>query len=80
MNVAIDHIEGNLCDSINFDEIAKIVGQSSVNFQRTFSIVTDISVFEYVRRRRLTFATFDMQNTAINFKIAEVCAVIFTSI
>ena len=63
MNVAIDHIEGNLCDSINFDEIAKIVGQSSVNFQRTFSIVTDISVFEYVRRRRLTFAAFDMQNT-----------------
>jgi len=63
MNTAIDYIEANICSGIDFDEVAKIIGQSSVNFQRAFSIVTDISVFEYIRRRRMTLAAFDMQNT-----------------
>ena len=62
MNSAIEYIEENLCAEINFDIIAKIVCQSPVNFQRTFSIVTDISVFEYIRRRKMTLAAFDLQN------------------
>ena len=70
MNAAIEYIESNIYNSINFDEIAKIVGQSAINFQRTFSIVTDISVFEYIRRRRLTLAAFDIQNT--NDKVIDV--------
>ena len=63
MNKAIDYIEENLCSDIDFNEISKVMCQSSVNFQRTFSIVADISVFEYIRRRRLTLAAFDMQNS-----------------
>ena len=63
MNKAIDYIEDNLCNDIDFNNIAKIVCQSPANFQRTFSIVTDISVFEYIRRRKLTLAAFDMQNS-----------------
>ena len=62
MNKAINYIEDNLCGEIDFDEIAKIACQSSVSFQRTFSIVTEISVFEYIRRRKLTLAAFDLQN------------------
>ena len=63
MNNAIDYIEENLCAEIDFDVIAKIACQSPVSFQRTFSIVTDISVFEYIRRRRMTLAAFDLQNS-----------------
>ena len=63
MNKAIDYIEENLCSDIDFEKIAKIVCQSPVSFQRTFSIVTDISVFEYIRRRKMTLAAFDMQNS-----------------
>jgi len=70
MNKAIDYIEDNLCGDIDFTEIAKIMCQSPVNFQRTFSIVTDISVFEYIRRRKLTLAAFDMQNS--NDKVIDV--------
>ena len=62
MNKAVDYIEENLCNEIDFDKISKIVFQSAVNFQRTFSIVTDISVFEYIRRRKMTLAAFDLQN------------------
>jgi len=61
MNEAIGYIEENLCGDIDFGVISKIVGQSPVNFQRTFSAVTDISVFEYIRRRKMTLAAFEFQ-------------------
>jgi len=70
MNMAVDYIEENLCGDIDFDKISKIVCQSAVNFQRTFSIVTDISVFEYIRRRKMTLAAFDMQNS--NKKVIDI--------
>ena len=70
MNRAIDCIEANLCEGIDFDAISKITGQSAVNFQRTFSIVTDISVFEYIRRRKMTLAAFDLQNS--NEKVIDI--------
>ena len=65
MNKAINYIEENLGGRIDFDEIAKITCQSAVNFQRTFSIVTDITVNEYIRRRRMTLAAFEMQNSSV---------------
>lgn len=64
MNEAIDYIEDNLRSQIDFGKISKIVGQSSVNFQRTFGTVADISIFEYIRRRKLTLAAFDLQNSS----------------
>ena len=65
MNNAINYIEENLTGQVNFDVISKITCQSAVNFQRTFSIVTDITVNEYIRRRRMTLAAFEMQNSKI---------------
>lgn len=65
MNKAIDYIEVNLGGQIDFDRISKIMCQSAVNFQRTFSIVTDITVNEYIRRRRMTLAAFEMQNSKV---------------
>jgi AraC family transcriptional regulator len=69
MNKAIDYIEANLSGQIDFDVISKIMCQSAVNFQRTFSIVTDITVNEYIRRRRMTLAAFEMQNS--NVKVID---------
>lgn len=63
MNSAIDYIETNICNSVDFTEISKIMCQSAVSFQRTFSIVTDVSINEYIRRRRLTLAAFELQNS-----------------
>lgn len=70
MNKAIDYIEDNLGAQIDFDEISKIMCQSAVNFQRTFSIVTDITVNEYIRRRRMTLAAFELQNS--NIKVIDI--------
>lgn len=70
LNKAIDYIEENLCEDIDFGVVSKIMCQSAVNFQRTFSIVTDVSIFEYIRRRRMTLAAFEMQNT--NIKVIDI--------
>lgn len=63
MNKAIGYIEDNLTEYIDFEKVSEIICQSAISFQRTFSIVTDISVFEYIRRRRMTMAAFELQNS-----------------
>jgi AraC family transcriptional regulator len=70
MNNALDYIENNLDKDIDLTEIAKIACQSVSNFQRMFSIIADIPLSEYIRRRRLTLAAFDLQNT--NKKIIDI--------
>lgn len=70
MNKVMDYIEENLDGVINMDEAAAIMCQSTVSFQRIFSIVMDISIFEYIRKRRMTLAAFEMQNS--RSKVIEV--------
>jgi AraC family transcriptional regulator len=61
MNGAIQYLEDHLLDEIDYDEVAKRAWCSSYHFQRMFSFITDVSVSEYVRRRRLTLAAFELQ-------------------
>jgi AraC family transcriptional regulator len=70
MNSAIDYIEENLTKEIDFNVVASKACCSSYNFQRMFSFITDISLAEYIRRRRLTQAALDLQNT--NLKVIDV--------
>jgi len=65
MNAAIDYIENNLADEIDFNVVAMKACCSSYNFQRMFSFITGISLAEYIRRRRLTQAALELQNTDI---------------
>lgn len=65
MNSAIDYIETHLTDDIDFQKVASKAGCSSYNFQRMFSFITDIPLAEYIRRRRLTQAALELQNSDI---------------
>ncbi len=65
MNEVIDYIENNLNGEIDMSKAAKIAGCPIATLQRTFSIVCDISISEYIRRRRLTLAAFELQYTDI---------------
>lgn len=65
MNGAIDYIETNLTSEISFEKIARIAGCSSFHFQRLFSFITDIPISEYIRRRRMTLAAYELQNSDI---------------
>ena len=63
MNAALDYIEKNLTGEIDFSIVAQQAGCSSYNFQRMFSFVTDVPIAEYIRRRRLTQAAVELQNS-----------------
>jgi len=63
MNAALAYIEENLDGDINYKTLAKIACCSSHNFIRMFSFITDVSLSEYVRRRRLTLAALALRNS-----------------
>ncbi|MDQ0428931.1 AraC family transcriptional regulator [Planomicrobium stackebrandtii] len=60
---AIDYMEEHMEDPVTIDQIAKQANSSVFHFQRTFSILTDCSVAEYLRRRRLTLAAQELSAT-----------------
>lgn len=65
INKAFDYIEDHLDRNIDLDKVANIMCQSTVSFQRTFSIFMNISIHEYIRRRRMTLAAIELQTTSI---------------
>ncbi|WP_432664986.1 AraC family transcriptional regulator [Wukongibacter baidiensis] len=69
MNGSISYIEENLARDIDYNKVAKIACCSTYHFQRMFSFITDIPLSEYIRRRRLTIAAFELQNS--NIKIID---------
>ena len=52
LNQMIKYIEDNLTENIEYKELAKIVGVSEYNLQRIFTFLTNISLAEYIRKRR----------------------------
>lgn len=60
---AINYIEEHLLDDLTIEKIAKKANSSAFHFQRTFTILTDMSIADYIRRRRLTLAAQELINT-----------------
>lgn len=60
---AINYIEKNLDSEISYEEAAKIACCSTYYFKRMFSYVAGISLSEYIRKRRMTQAAFDLQSS-----------------
>lgn len=65
MNKVLDYIEANLDGEINIGKMATLAACSTVNLQRVFSVIADLPLSEYIRRRRLTQAAFELQNSSI---------------
>jgi AraC-like DNA-binding protein len=63
MNLVLDYIENNLDGEVDENKIAELSASPKGMFQRIFSVLTDMSLSEYIRKRRLTQAAFDIQNT-----------------
>lgn len=53
---AIDYIEDNLTESIDYDMVAAQSFSSSYHFQRVFSILCGFTIGEYIRNRRMSLA------------------------
>ncbi len=63
MNSAIDYIEQNLAEDVDYGEAAKLACCSTFYLQRTFFVVIGMTLAEYVRRRRLTVAARELSST-----------------
>lgn len=62
LNNAINYIEEHLCDTVDYDEIAKLACCSTYHFQRMFAYMADTTLSEYIRRRRMSKAAVDLQS------------------
>lgn len=53
---AIDYVEMNITEDIDFDEAARQAFSSSFHFQRVFGILCGMTLGDYIRMRRLSLA------------------------
>lgn len=62
LNNAIDYIETHLTQEVDYEQLGKIACCSSYHFQRMFGYMADVSLSEYIRRRRMSLAAVDLQS------------------
>ncbi len=62
LNEMLEYIEENLENKIEYNELAQFLGTNEVMLQRLFSMLCNISLSEYIRKRRLTKAGIDLIN------------------
>jgi len=70
LNDALSYIEKNLDARIDFDIVAKLSGTSDYHFRRLFSYLSGMSLNTYIRNRKLSQASLDLQKE--NSKVIDV--------
>ncbi|KAA9005888.1 AraC family transcriptional regulator [Paenibacillus spiritus] len=63
LNQAMAYIEDNLEEEIDLKLAARLAHCSEYHFSRMFSFLAGIPLSEYIRRRRLTLAAFELQTS-----------------
>ncbi len=69
LNSAVSYIERNLENNVDIKEVAKVADMSIFHFMRMFSALSGVGVYEYIRKRRMTKAVEELQNT--NIKVID---------
>lgn len=67
---AIDYVEANITEEIDFEEAARQAYSSSFHFQRVFGILCGFSFGDYIRMRRLSLAGEELSKG--NAKIIDI--------
>lgn len=63
MNAAINYIEDNIKSDIDYKQVAKIACCPNYHFQRIFAFTAEVPISQYIRKRRLTLAAFELQQS-----------------
>jgi AraC family transcriptional regulator len=66
----LDYIEDNLTSEIDIEVIAQKMKCTTYHFQRMFSFLTNVPLSEYIRKRKMTMAAFELQNA--NVKVIDI--------
>lgn len=62
LNRALAYVEAHLSDDLDVESVAKEAMYSPFALQRAFAIMTDMSLSEYIRRRRLSAAGQELRS------------------
>lgn len=60
LNKMIEYIEENLDSNISYMKLSQILGVNEYTMHRLFSLLCNISLVEYIRKRRLSQAGYDL--------------------
>lgn len=69
LNDITKYIENNLENEIDYKVLAKFLGVNVYTMQRLFTMLANISLSEYIRKRRLSNAGFDLASS--NTKVID---------
>lgn len=72
LNLSIAYIEDNLFEEIDYEKAARIAGMSRSTYQRFFLLVADMTLDEYIRKRKLQYAVRELMNT--EYKVIDIAA------
>ena len=70
LNDITKYIDDNLEEEIDYEILSKFLGVNTYTMQRLFTMIAGISLSEYIRKRRLSTAGFDLYEN--NLKIIEI--------
>jgi AraC family transcriptional regulator len=65
LNAVIDYVEKHITEKLDLNYLAGIACRSLYDFQRLFSFITEMSIAEYIRKRRLTLAGLDIKHNEV---------------
>lgn len=63
LNDAMDYVEDNLCEELDPNAISRRMGCSYGLFLRAFAQIAGVPLGEYMRRRRLTCAAYELRHS-----------------
>lgn len=63
LNLSIAYIEDNLFEEIDFQKAARIAGMSKSTYQRFFLLIANMTLDEYIRKRKLQYAVRELIDT-----------------
>ena len=70
LNEITEYIDKNLEEEISYDVLAKMLGVNVYTMQRLFTMIAGLSLSEYIRKRRLSSAGYDLYEG--NLKVIDV--------
>ena len=70
LNELVEYIEKHLTDEIKYDKLAKILAVNEYTLSRIFLFVTNMSITEYIRKRRISMAAMELINS--NSKVIDI--------
>ena len=68
---ALYYIDEHLCEDLTYERLAEVFGYSSFHFHKIFLSITELSITEYIRKRRLTIAHRKLCETTET--VADIC-------